>query len=73
MKKCKECKKKFPSHLVQPYTGVTNGQSFCIDVCPLCALEIRNKQHGLNETKFQGEMANLLLHEAREFIKRGEA
>ena len=66
MTECNECDRKFPDELVQPMF-TSKGNTLC---CPICALEIRNKIHGLNDTKFQGEMANELLEETRKFLKR---
>ena len=34
-------------------------------ICPICALALRNKIHGLNDKEFVGTMANEYLREAR--------
>lgn len=64
MKKCEECKRKFPEHLIQPFMS-NHGNKM---LCPLCALDYKNKIHGLNDTCFSGEYAQLLLEEAQEYL-----
>ena len=65
MKRCAECKRKFPGQLIN--IMFTSDGNFW--TCPLCALEIRNKMHGLPlDTPFHGEIANDMWHEAKEFI-----
>jgi len=69
-KKCSVCKIKFPMHLVQFMTHIQEGVICRYFVCPICALNLRNTIHGLNDKKFQGEVANILLEEAREFLRK---
>lgn len=64
MKECLECGIIFSDDLIQPFIS-TKGNTYC---CPICALEIKNKIHGLNDTEFTGENANKLLKRARKFI-----
>lgn len=64
--KCKECNRGFPVHLINPMC--INGEY--ISVCPICALKIRNKIHGLPEDEpFTGTIANQLYEEAVEYLK----
>lgn len=64
-RKCPKCKRKFSEHLIQPM--FVNGGY--LDLCPLCALELRNTIHGLPlDTPFQGEIAQELYEEALEEI-----
>ena len=66
MKKCPQCNRDFPAHLINRM--VSNEGSFYS--CPLCALEYGNKMHGINRTDFTGTIASQLLAEAREFINK---
>ncbi len=68
MKDCTECKREFPDYLIHPMI-TTEGRFI---VCPICALDMRNKIHGLNDTEFQGPIANLMLAETREYLKQNE-
>ena len=72
MKKCKVkdigCGRMFPSHLIHPMVSTIG----TFELCPLCALKLRNRIHGLNDTQFKGSIANQLLEEARAIIKRRE-
>jgi hypothetical protein len=62
--KCVHCRKDYPSHLVQPMC--INGDY--LNVCGICALEIRNKMMGLPESMpFGGEMANDIYEETLEY------
>jgi len=64
--RCSKCQRMFPEHLIQPYiTNVAPTQH----VCPICALVLSNKQHGLNRTEFSGEMVQQWLEEAQEFLR----
>ena len=64
---CQECKRSFSDELIQPlyYKGTYT------PMCPLCALAITNKIHGMNRKKFAGTMANELLEQAKEEVKNG--
>lgn len=66
MKQCPRCSKNFPAHLIQ--TMFTSNGNFV--VCPICALQIKNEVHGLNDNAFVGKKANKMLIEARKFLKR---
>ena len=56
MRRCEQCKKKYPAHL------------FSTPVCPICALRNRNAIHGLPENEpFQGEIAASMYDEAIAF------
>jgi DNA-directed RNA polymerase subunit RPC12/RpoP len=63
-KKCVDCKKMFPEHLVEDYPQV-----FKTPVCPICALKIlntlRNKPPG---TPFDNQQSQEDLEEVRVFI-----
>jgi len=63
--KCKKCRRSFPDHLV---TNVN--YSVANPICPLCALALRNKIHGLPEgTPFNGTVANDMWEEATAIIR----
>jgi len=61
MTKCKRCGYKFSDHLFSPL--VTTEGTF--DVCPICALGIRNAMMGI-DMPFTGEMASQLYDDALE-------
>ena len=62
---CKACQRDFPEHLMT----VVN-YSHANPICPLCALALRNKIHGLpSNTKFEGEIANDMWEEAMAVIR----
>ena len=66
LKECASCKRKFPWELLAPFclNGITT------TVCPLCALQIRNKEHGLPpNTPFHGPRAQRMWQQAKEFIE----
>ena len=64
--KCSNCKRNFPSELVQPMF-IDGGY---MSVCGVCALEIRNEAFGLPEgTPFGGEMAQEIYEETLEYLK----
>lgn len=67
MKICEKCKKKFPNHLM-PMPMFTSLGTY--QVCAICALEIRNELHGLNDKEFVGEMANKLLNQTKEYLTK---
>ena len=62
--RCLNCGIKFPEHLIQPMVG----SGFSLMMCPICALEVSNKMHGLNRNEFNGEIANQYLKEARAYL-----
>jgi hypothetical protein len=67
LEKCNKCHRDFPEELIQPM--YVNGKAELI--CPLCALEIRNKAHGLPiNTLFQGEQAQEFYNEALAWLGR---
>lgn len=61
---CPHCGREFPEHLVQPMVGT----GISLDMCPICALEISNKMHGIKRTEFAGEIANQYLREAKAYL-----
>ena len=65
--KCDACNKTFPSHLIQ--SVYSTGYE---DICPICALDRMNENHGMDRTEFSGEMENQLLHEAHAYLKAGK-
>ena len=61
--KCNECKREFQDHLLAPLIVGDRQVNPC---CPLCALRLRNKIHGLPaDTPFQGEQAHAMWEEAK--------
>jgi len=65
-KKCSQCNRSFPEHLLQP---MIRSAGNLYDVCPLCALKIRNKEHGLPEdTPFTGEIARMFWQAAKDYV-----
>lgn len=69
MQKCRKCKEKFPSDLVQPMC--VNGKY--IDVCGVCALETVREAHGIPDYTFtEGGMAEDLYMRTKTYKeKRG--
>ena len=66
-KTCENCHKSFTDKLINPMI-TTCGR--IREVCPICALEIRNKLHGLPAgTPFSGEMAQEYYKQALEEVK----
>ena len=67
MKKCEDCKKLFPEHLVV-FMRWDIGP---LDIWPICARKIRNKLHRFPDyTPFPGEIAQAMYEEAIEFMFR---
>ncbi len=65
MEECTQCHREFPDHLINQMV-MGGGYAF---VCPLCALEMRNKAHGIPVgTPFRGEMAHDMWLEATEYV-----
>ena len=65
--KCTICKKKRPDRLLSPF--IINGKALQ-SVCAICALELRNKAHGLPaDEPFRGEVAQALYNETIKFDK----
>lgn len=59
---CQVCDAEFPDHLIAPM--LTTRGNFQ-QICPLCALQIRNQQHGLPpDTPFTGTIAGEMWEEA---------
>lgn len=66
MKRCAACERQFPSHLIQVMVTSKGSAS----VCPLCALTLRNRMHGLPKgTPFHGHIAAQMWQEADDFVK----
>ena len=63
--KCERCKKQIPDRFISPMF-VGGGY---IRVDPECALEIMNEVHGNKFTKFNGEVAQQMLEDFRDFKK----
>ena len=63
--KCDRCLNKYPNKFInQIFTGA--GIWY---ICPQCALDITNKVHGTNRTKFKGSMAQSIYEEFLEYKK----
>ena len=60
MTKCSNCPYKYPEEILSPMMG--GGVSGAI--CGICALEIKNAIHGINDTEFTGETAEYFRLEA---------
>lgn len=73
MDNCTSCKRKFPEGLVQPMYSSSGGKGNYRDLCPICALIIRNESAGLPiDTPFSGEIANELFERAYAYaVKQG--
>ena len=66
MKRCEDCKRTFPDHLI----AFMRWDIRPLEIYPICALKIRNKIHDLQEgTPFTGEMAQAMYEEAIKFIR----
>ena len=66
---CTECDKLFPAHLIQIFFTL-DGERW---VCPICALKLRNRMHGLPpDTPFHGERALALYNEALDYLAERE-
>ena len=62
---CNECKKERLT-VVPMYTTIGSR-----DMCPICALKVRNKFHGLpKETPFQGITAQMIYDKEVEYEKQ---
>jgi hypothetical protein len=67
--KCPKCKRLFSEGLIQPLFA--NGKYY--PLCPICALEERNKTLGIPlDTPFTGEMALEMYEQALEEVKQNE-
>jgi len=70
LKKCSQCKKRFPTHLVQPFVSGNKSKEINISICQICALENINEFCGLPpKTPFKGEVAALMYKEAKQWLK----
>ena len=66
MTKCTVCKSKMPDELFVP----SNPRMVAGDCCPICAMTLRNKYHGLPlDTLPLGEIAASLVEEAWQYYK----
>ena len=61
---CSRCEIEAPFNFIQPM--FIGGSGYHL-VCPECALAITNEIHGSNFTGFQGEMAQEILEQFREW------
>lgn len=62
---CKICKSKMPDELFCP--ALING-TYYSDLCPICVMALRNKEHGLDMmTEPTGEIAKGLVEEAWQY------
>ena len=64
---CPQCEKDFPEHLLHPL--LVNG-AHTEPMCPICAMGIINKTHGINRKKFAGTTAQAMLLEAKQHVRR---
>ena len=70
--KCSTCKRHFPDHLISKMTVFTplDGLKQTDPLCPVCALYMRNKIHGLpSGTPFNGELAEANRQEAIKWLQ----
>lgn len=58
---CSQCKRVFPKRLLHP---LLLGKEVITKCCPICALRITNKYHGINRKSFTGTQAQEYLEEA---------
>jgi hypothetical protein len=71
MKKCPQCEQDFPDHLIAEFTAITSAGTIKLEVCPICALKLRNKKHGLpSETPFTGGEARRRYKIAQAYLKK---
>lgn len=57
-KQCNECKRDFSEDLISPLKSNFTGQITFRNMCPICALEIINKESGIPaDTPFRGPKA----------------
>ena len=63
---CPQCEKDLPEHLLQPL--MVNG-AHTEPMCPICALGIINKTHGINRKEFAGTQAQEMLREAKKHVR----
>jgi hypothetical protein len=61
MPRCTECEWDYPEHLLNIITGGIQLDGL---YCPICALALTNRIHGINRTKFSGPRAEALRQEA---------
>lgn len=67
---CEKCNRRFPAHLIAPMNFIVQGHQGRLKVCPICALKIRNKMHGLPENEcLRAKTANDMYQEAVEYLK----
>lgn len=68
--RCGECKRGFPPELLSPMF-VQGG--YTPPICGICALELRNKVHGIPPgVEFQGEIAQEMYEKALRHIGKGK-
>ena len=65
--KCENCKRKIPAELLSP---MFLGSGYTGNICGVCALEIQNKEMGINRVRFQGEIAEYNRSEAVKHYKK---
>lgn len=61
MKKCSECKIKYPEELLSPLIG---SDGVTGDICGICALEISNETLGIQRDHFTGTIAEEMRKDA---------
>jgi len=72
LSKCDLCEREFPDELIRVMTIFAEGEATQTHCCPLCALDFRNKLHGLPEgTPFKGELAHELWLKAEDYLREG--
>lgn len=65
MKKCSNCKLKYPDDCISDMASNVSGKLTYTPLCGVCALKIRNATMGLPpDEPFGGEMANMVYENA---------
>lgn len=72
MKRCVECERGYPDHLVTTDNEFYNhdtGQMMSLALCAVCGLKMRNQQHGMDAaTPFSGKKAHAMFLETVKFL-----
>jgi NAD-dependent SIR2 family protein deacetylase len=67
--RCHKCKRQFPDHLIDNFIWVEHGEKKEMRVCPICALDLKNKVHGTKLDHFTGPIAQSMLNQARAYLE----
>lgn len=71
MEQCQQCKIKYPDGYLSPM--ITSEPNLVTSlICGICALDIRNKVHGINNKEFQGEIAEDMRQMAIKYRKENK-